>query len=123
MALSRAGGLLATGGKDGLVCIWDPASGRLIRRLPVLDNAVTALALSPDGKLLAVAEVGRDRDNPEPSELKPHVSLWELERGKLLRRLAGTEAPAMAVGFSIDGRTVYSLSWRVVKQKAVLLSW
>lgn len=48
--------LLATGGSDGHVTIWDTASKRRIKAFPRFASTISALAFSPDGSSLAVAD-------------------------------------------------------------------
>jgi WD40 repeat protein len=52
------GRLLATGGKDDEVRIWNSSTGQLVQSIN-LREAVQALAYSPDGQLLAVGCMGR----------------------------------------------------------------
>ncbi len=53
-------GTFATGGGDGVVCVWDHALKKRVSQLPGCGgpsaaNSVASLAFSPDGSLLAVA--------------------------------------------------------------------
>ena len=59
VTFSPDGGLLATGGWDRGVRVWNAITGQLSRQLPGHAAEVTALAFSPDGKLLVSA--GWDR--------------------------------------------------------------
>ncbi len=97
------GGLIATGGGDGVVRLWRPAAGG---PLPVgrIDppartgqpTAVLGLAFGPDGRLLAIA--GGDQ-----------VRVWDTAAGAERQALRGHTDTATAVAFSPDGGTVLSV--------------
>ena len=53
LQFTRDGKLLASAGQDGLVKLWDPAAGALVRALPPLKGEVRGLGFSPDGRRLA----------------------------------------------------------------------
>jgi WD40 repeat protein len=53
LAYQRTGPLLASGGRDGLVALWDPGEGSTPVALENLGSAVAHLAWSPDDRLLA----------------------------------------------------------------------
>jgi WD40 repeat protein len=53
LAYSPDGRLLASGGMDGLIKIWDPVTGRELRTLRGHSGLISSLAYSPDGRLLA----------------------------------------------------------------------
>lgn len=54
VAFAPDGSMLATGALDGVVQLWDPATGRRRHTLIGHDRGVRQLAFSNDGKLLAV---------------------------------------------------------------------
>jgi WD40 repeat protein len=83
MVLSPTGRALIIGGPDRVV-VWDVSAARVVRRIPGW-----GFALSPDGRLLAVAGDG--------------VGLYEVATGELVA-LRGGGAAVGGVAFSSDGR-------------------
>ncbi len=72
------------------VCVWDLATGKLRHRLPGTFEQRN-IALSPDGKLVAIGQ-------------QTALILWNLDSGKEVRRLDQTGATGTA--FSPDGKTL-----------------
>jgi WD40 repeat protein len=96
IALAWNGGpVLASAGVDHKILFWSAAEGRLLHSLAV-GPQVRALALSPDGKLLASA--GDD----------PAIQLWDVETGKPAARLPGHTDWVLCLAFSPDGQTLAS---------------
>ena len=56
VAIAPDGTWLASGGDDGSVRIWDPATGQQRATLTGHAGPVTAVAIAPDGSWLASAE-------------------------------------------------------------------
>src|SRR6266540_29533 len=69
-------------------------TGELLHTLEGHEEAVTCLAFSPDGKMLATGSPDRT------------VRLWDVAKGKELRTLEGHTSWAYAVAFSRDGKTL-----------------
>jgi RNA polymerase sigma factor (sigma-70 family) len=87
---------LITAGRGGMaVCFWDRQTGKLIRRLPG-DPTYNYMALSPDGRTLAVG--GWDKT----------IRLLHVSSGKQVHRLEGHRGPVRALAFSPDGRLLAS---------------
>ena len=92
--------------KDKTVRFWDLATGQLVQTLYLPagngdHGVIYALALSSDGKTLAVAGVGpTDGDNP--------VYLISLPEGRIRDVLKGHLAPVFSLAFSPDGKLVAS---------------
>ncbi|HEY7311725.1 MAG TPA: sigma-70 family RNA polymerase sigma factor [Gemmataceae bacterium] len=79
-------------GTDG-VRVWDIATGKEVRRI----LASGSPALSPDGKLIALADGDR----------KERIGVWDVATGKLVRRFG--ERPVYHLLFSPDGRMLAAL--------------
>ncbi len=94
------GGRFVANAKDGLVNVTEKATGREVggARFLVLREGRTssypgqvwhdellALAVSPDGRVLATADEGDDDD------MDHLIRLWDVKTGRLLRPLAGTK--------------------------------
>ena len=88
------GGGLAAAGVDGAVRLIG-ADGR-VRELAAGSRPVVALAVAPDGLMLAAASLGGS------------VALWSLPDGRLRHSLEGPGLPVWSVAFAADGRTLWS---------------
>ena len=89
LAFDDERGLLASGGKDGVILVRDLTSKRIVQRLTG-GGAITALAFRRDGKLLASG-----------SEDKT-VRLWDLSSG-MPRVLKGHDGRVVTLAFSPSG--------------------
>ncbi len=89
--ISRDGRMFATGSNDGIVRLWDSATGRPIREMRH-GAIIRSLAFSPDGQLLASA--GADRI----------ARVWRTSDGSPFHELAGHQNDVMTVFFSPDGQ-------------------
>jgi RNA polymerase sigma factor (sigma-70 family) len=95
-------------GWGNAIHVWDAANGKELRRLPIPVPSLRAisLALSPDGKSLAVGDVGRLRAiGPQHCQ----VRLIDLAGGKVLWQSDGGHADRVSsLTFSPDGKMVVS---------------
>jgi hypothetical protein len=89
--LSPDGAVLATGGYDNTIKLWDAASGKELQTLDGHNGAVFELAFRGDGKVLASASGDRT------------VKLWEVATGERLDTLKESQKELYALAFSSDG--------------------
>jgi WD40 repeat protein len=82
--------LIAIGGRDGAVSVWDMAVGTFTFELKKHKSSVNAIAFSSDGKLLATG--GDDRT----------AIIWRLTTRKPEHTLKGHDLAVMSLAFSPD---------------------
>ncbi len=97
LAFSPDGKLIAVGGADGVIHLFQTADGKLARSLPGHTSAVSGLAFHPGGGLLASAS--RDRT----------VRLWNPASGQPLKTLEGHNAWVEGVAFVAQGTRLASV--------------
>jgi tRNA A-37 threonylcarbamoyl transferase component Bud32 len=92
IAFSPDGRLLASGGEDHTVRLWDVATGREILPLRGHTNPVRCVVFSPDGKRLAAG--GGTEDG--------NVIVWDPASGEIVRTLSGDLRTVRGLAFSPD---------------------
>jgi RNA polymerase sigma factor (sigma-70 family) len=95
-AFSPDGRALASGGQDGVIHLWNPATGEEVRHLAGHPGGTLALAFAPDGRRLVSG--GQDWV----------VRVWDVATGEELRQLPGSLHVVPAVAFSPDGQVIAS---------------
>jgi WD40 repeat protein len=99
VAFASDGKLVASGGWDNLVRLWDPETGKEIHQLAGHSAAVFSVTFSPDGKIVASGSDDRS------------IRLWDPHTGKLIKQLAGHQNGVTRVAFSPDGESLVSGSY------------
>jgi WD40 repeat protein len=94
--------LIASGGSDGTLRIWDLTTGQELRQCEGITDRVRCLAFSPDGKTIAAGHFGPNSTFP--------VRLWDTATGKEVRSLTGHTKDVTAVKFLPDGDKLVSSS-------------
>jgi WD40 repeat protein len=103
-ALMPGGKRAVTGGMDRSLRLWDVDSGKELRAFDNVPDNVQYVAVSPDGKLLAVGHtIGY--------EVPGTIRIWDIESGKEVRALTGHTQRLCSVRFSKDGKTLLSSSF------------
>ncbi len=98
-AWDSKGTLVACGGTDGPVHLWDPATGDVEGMLRGHEGSVCDVAFSPDGEQLASG--GMDRT----------VRLWDVATRRQVAVLAGHGESVQHVTYNPDGRLLASASF------------
>jgi WD40 repeat protein len=106
VAFSSNGQVIASGGNDSTVRIWDTQTGALLKIFSGQRNFITSVAFSPNGSILACG-VGWLENN---SEMHGEIRLWDVNKGRLVRTLVGHEGAVLSVAFSPEGKTLASSS-------------
>jgi WD40 repeat protein len=134
VALSADGSLVAGGGDDKTIRIWQTSDGKEIKKL-AQDGAVLGLVFTDANTLVAAGEGGAIRvwnvgEAKITRALEGHkgtvrslawhaakklllssgddgsVRLWSVAEGKQLREISGHEGAVLSVGFSADGTSI-----------------
>jgi len=100
VVFSADGQTVVSGGWDNSIRFWDISTGHLKKTLHTA-NGVFALAISPDGRLLASG--GRSNEHPEDN-----LQLWEMPTGKPRGFLKGHADAVFSLSFSPDGTILAS---------------
>src|SRR5205814_7950705 len=90
---SPDGKLLATTGDDSAIHLWDPATGKEVRKWDVGGSG--NVAFSPDGKVIATA-------------IGAAVRRWEVATGKEIGASRDHHRAVFVLRWSPDGKTMFS---------------
>jgi eukaryotic-like serine/threonine-protein kinase len=93
-AFTHDGALLASGGSDGSIILWNVADLDRRSQLPKVNAGVRSLAFSADGRSLVAGYEDQ------------LVRIWEINSGMELATLEGHSGPVVRACFSPDGLTL-----------------
>jgi WD40 repeat protein len=92
-SVSADGTIVATGGFDGVIRLWDAASGKLLRALVGHSSSVYDVAFSPDGSLLA-----------STGYLDNTARIWNPKTGMTVRIFKNHKSFTSKLAWSPDGK-------------------
>ncbi|WP_252395272.1 NB-ARC domain-containing protein [Streptantibioticus parmotrematis] len=96
VSVASAGALIASGGEDGALRLWEPTTRRLVRTHRAHTGWIFAVALSRDGHL--VASAGDDGT----------IRMWRADTGAVLGVLNGHSRRVRGLAFSDSGAFLVS---------------
>lgn len=99
MTISSDNNIIVSGSLDGVICIWDAQTGRLMNAFTGHCSQVSALAISSDNKFIVSACYG-DR----------MICLWDVHTGALKQTLVGPPDKILGVAISSDNMFIASFS-------------
>ncbi|KFM25984.1 Angio-associated migratory cell protein [Auxenochlorella protothecoides] len=94
LAFNHDGSLLASGGMDGVVKVWDTETGACLQTLDGPGDAVEWVAWHPRGDVVLAGTADFS------------AWMWEGRRGAWMATFSGHTAPVAAGAFTPDGRAV-----------------
>ena len=99
LAFSPDGALIASGGHDGAVRVWDVQMGRLVQALHGHTRRISTVRFTPDGGLIV------------SSSYDETIRLWDAHSGQLRHLLHKHSQAVRALAVSRDGQTLISGSY------------
>jgi WD40 repeat protein len=120
IAVSPREPLLFLGTETTEVQVWNYETKMLVGTIPTRKRFfefVPAVAISPDGRILSIAENGREQEKKVPGEIAERnfsVLLWNLDESRELVRLTGHGFPVGDLKFLHGGKYLLANNGEVV---------
>ncbi|MBD2254348.1 serine/threonine-protein kinase [Nostoc parmelioides] len=99
LTISPDGNILASGGDDKIIRLWELSTQKLLACFSGHSLAVTSVTFSPQGEILATASDDKT------------IKLWHLPTSREVFTLNGHTNPVKSVSFSPNGQILASGSW------------
>jgi len=100
VAFSAEGKLIAGGGADGSITLWNAQTGAMLRSTTV-NYMVGVVAFSPNGRYLATTG----------ALYSGGIQIWDIKTGAPVRKLAPPTGGVSSVVFSADGKLMACVRW------------
>jgi len=114
VAFSHDGKMLASGGADKTIKLWNIKEGKMLATFSGHESGVLSVAFSPDNKMLVSSSGDKS------------IRLWDVKEQKMVGSLIGHDRNAHSVSFFSDGKMLASGSsdntiklWNVNKKELV----
>jgi WD40 repeat protein len=105
LAFSPDGRFIVSAGGEAGILVWDLATGKLARAIKFAGKAVGVMALSADGKKMAMSY------RPKNEEEDKRIDVLDFATGTVLYGLDGHEKTITHLAFLPDGSRLYSTSY------------
>src|SRR6266481_8187652 len=99
LAYAPDGKVLASAGYDNTLRLWDPVTGKELRKLGGSYNPLSSVSFSPDGKTI----VAGSYDNV--------IRFWDAASGNLVRQFVNNQGGIQGLIYAPDGRTLATRGW------------
>jgi WD40 repeat protein len=98
-AFTSDGTATLSGGWDGLLRVWDPATGEIFLDLDVSPKPLSCCACSPDGLQWLVGT------------MEGNISVWDGSSQQQILAYTAHTRPVSSIAFSPDGQSLVTASW------------